>query len=543
MLRLSPGFVAALLLVVCGHAHQATAARILSMHWPQARSHLHQVTKVARELARRGHDVHYVVTTADLDKGDFTGLTVHAVDIGLTYEQHVAKYMKSCDMNTLEGMEYIAKLHAWTCEKYLESESLIEELKQYRFDHAFAGLGGMCVEGLKQLVGIENPTTWLSPIGFVEPWVSIALGNTFVPETLLPVWGGPYVQKDLAELKPRVVNSVYFEKTKELIKKHYIDSFNEIFMHHGLQPNFANPELPQGIVILPSVIGLHPPSALPTNYKLVGPLTPRPAEALQGDVEHFVQGAGGIIVVSLGTWTRLPLAQTRELSVALSRLEPKIKVLWKTNTSDAAYQEAITGHDEFSADKFFLSSWLPLNDLLGHRKTVAAVMHGGYNSLMEAAYHGVAVVVTPMMGDQTFNAALLGQHGLSFVVKKDDIDADKLSTALDGAMQHDRAVSQRIARLVRETTPLKDSADAVEYAIRTDGAAHLDFALPRTLDWYGRNGVDAALALLWHKHKIPIVAVLLWLLGSSIYTLVALAKAFVARRKRIAKKRKAAKVQ
>lgn len=39
------------------------------------------------------------------------------------------------------------------------------------------------------------------------------------------------------------------------------------------------------------------------------------------------------------------------------------------------------------------------NDVLAHRAVRGFLTHGGVNSLLEAAYHGVPVVVRPLMGE------------------------------------------------------------------------------------------------------------------------------------------------
>ena len=61
--------------------------------------------------------------------------------------------------------------------------------------------------------------------------------------------------------------------------------------------------------------------------------------------------------------------------------------------------------------------WAPQNDVLGHHSVQACVSHGGENSLYEAAYHAVPMVVIPCVADQGENAvkvkALVDPHALA----------------------------------------------------------------------------------------------------------------------------------
>ena len=43
---------------------------------------------------------------------------------------------------------------------------------------------------------------------------------------------------------------------------------------------------------------------------------------------------------------------------------------------------------------------MPQNDILGHPQLKLFMTHGGSNSVHEAAYHGVPMLVTPLWGDQ-----------------------------------------------------------------------------------------------------------------------------------------------
>ena len=50
----------------------------------------------------------------------------------------------------------------------------------------------------------------------------------------------------------------------------------------------------------------------------------------------------------------------------------------------------------------------------------AFLTHGGINSLLEAAYHGVPVVMLPLMADQLDNAMRAEELGMGLTIRPGD---------------------------------------------------------------------------------------------------------------------------
>ena len=73
-----------------------------------------------------------------------------------------------------------------------------------------------------------------------------------------------------------------------------------------------------------------------------------------------------------------------------------------------------------------ISPWLPQQDLLGHPNLKLFVTHGGLSSLVQAIYHGVAVVGIPF-----------SKHGYARIIEWDSLTAEDLVKNIKEAVTDD----------------------------------------------------------------------------------------------------------
>lgn len=85
-----------------------------------------------------------------------------------------------------------------------------------------------------------------------------------------------------------------------------------------------------------------------------------------------------------------------------------------------------------------VASWLPQNDILGHKNTKLFINHGGVHGLMEAAYHGVPVICSPVFGDQYDNAHIAKEKGFGEVIDLDTITTDDLVEVIRKVVSNQR---------------------------------------------------------------------------------------------------------
>lgn len=114
---------------------------------------------------------------------------------------------------------------------------------------------------------------------------------------------------------------------------------------------------------------------------------------------------------------------------------------------------------------------VPQLDVLS--KASLFVTHGGMNSVMEALYHGVPMVVIPQMNEQRANALRVAELGMGTHLVREEVTAESLSAAV-AEVAGDTAVTERVARFgeaVRAVDGASVAADAVESFISEQAGA------------------------------------------------------------------------
>lgn len=148
------------------------------------------------------------------------------------------------------------------------------------------------------------------------------------------------------------------------------------------------------------------PRPLPPYVRLIGPLLAQPPSSLPQVFENFIQSSQqGTILICFGSELRIKDKQLPEMIKALTQLP--YHFIWKTNR----YIENLPNNI-----KTF--KWVPQNDILGHKKTVAFITHCGANSMYEGAYHGVPIMCMPTMLEQQFNAIRVIRAEIGLIVDK-----------------------------------------------------------------------------------------------------------------------------
>ena len=166
------------------------------------------------------------------------------------------------------------------------------------------------------------------------------------------------------------------------------------------------------------------PSVELPNVITTSGITVQPAKPLSADLEKiFQQDKHGVILVSFGSLAgALHEDIIDKLFETFSRLEQTI-IMRFVGDIEAARQKAPAN--------LHLMSWLPQNDILGHKNVLAFVTHCGNNGRYEALYHGVPMVGIPIFAEQHYNAFTVVQHGYGLQVESmDSFTVDELYEAI-----------------------------------------------------------------------------------------------------------------
>ncbi|KAE8710187.1 Detected protein of confused Function [Hibiscus syriacus] len=170
-----------------------------------------------------------------------------------------------------------------------------------------------------------------------------------------------------------------------------------------------------------------PTKGLPTVFTL-GPLLPlefeggssfAPLEWLEN------QRKSSVVYVSFGSRTAMSKEQIRELGKGL--VLSGYKFLWVVKSKIVDKEEIgddldeILGHQVMNKVKknygFVLNRWVDQWRILSHKAVGGFMSHCGWNSVVEAAWHGIPVLGWPQHGDQMINGEVIEAAGWGLCMK------------------------------------------------------------------------------------------------------------------------------
>lgn len=278
---------------------------------------------------------------------------------------------------------------------------------------------------------------------------------------------------------------------RELLKKHYPSGSDLLTMQRSADIWLMRVDF----------IFEFPRPSMP-NIVHIGGFHCHPAQPLPAELEDFMNSSGehGVVVMSLGVMiTALPKEITEAIAAVFAKLPQK--VIWRY----------VGERPPSLGNNTMLLKWLPQNDLLGHPKTCAFVSHGGTNGIYEAIYHGVPVLVLPLLFDQFDNAVRLEVRGAARVLDAGLLTSEDFLKGIKDVIGNSlyRKNMQKLSKLHRDypLSPLDSATYWIEYVIRHKGARHF-YSEANSLSWYSYHSLDV-LCVLFVVILIPVWALVI----------------------------------
>ncbi|MFJ6632353.1 glycosyltransferase [Streptomyces sp. NPDC091376] len=223
------------------------------------------------------------------------------------------------------------------------------------------------------------------------------------------------------------------------------------------------------------------------RIRWVGPsLSDRPSPA--GFPWDWLDPGRATVLVTLGTantdaGARFLTESARALRARADRLQGVVVdpegVLASDGTGD---HRAVGGDGDVHGDTGHMDKDLlavpEVPQLALLEKVDAVVCHAGHNTVCEALWHGVPLVVAPIRDDQPVIAAQVAEAGAGVRIRFGRADASRIGAALDTVLctPHHRAAARSIGGVFRAAGGAAAAADHLERLARADGPARRDQA-------------------------------------------------------------------
>lgn len=177
-----------------------------------------------------------------------------------------------------------------------------------------------------------------------------------------------------------------------------------------------------------------------------------------------------VVYVSFGSRTGMSMEQIRELGVGLERSGAKF--LWVIKTKMVDKEEAQVELKELLGEELVerikergsmvVHGWVEQEEILKHGAVGGFVSHCGWNSVMEAALHGVPVLAWPQIGDQKVNAEVVRRSGLGIWV-------EEWSWGSEGKVVKGEEIEEKVKELMESPVVCSSAARVAAEAVKAVG--------------------------------------------------------------------------
>ncbi|CAG7732081.1 unnamed protein product [Allacma fusca] len=229
-----------------------------------------------------------------------------------------------------------------------------------------------------------------------------------------------------------------------------------------------------------------------------------PKKSLPKDFQDFLDGAkDGAILLTFGSSIDLNTVPDyfKETMFNLFAKFPHIRFIFKW--------EGLLPAD--APKNIKASKWLPQFEILAHPNIKAFISHAGSNSLTEAMYYGVPVVLMPLFGDQDYNGYVVEAKRIGLRLEGQYLTPQMMENAVHEILTNKEYTvnMKRASKMFRDRPmdPIKTAVYWTEFALRHESTESLKPL--NNLSLFQHRMFDVML-FLW---SISVLLILLFLIG------------------------------
>ncbi|XP_022908801.2 UDP-glucosyltransferase 2-like isoform X1 [Onthophagus taurus] len=448
---------------------QVNSARILGVIPSASLSHQIVYRPIWKELISRGHEV-VVITTDPMNDKSLRNLT--EIDLHFSYDLSTKKHKFSAKYNELTGnplqmLNAIITMNADICNeqlKHSDVKKLIDDENEHfdvvimevlqpcmwgfarRFNAPFIGVVSMDAQ-TAAYDSIGNPTHPVLNPDFMLPFAGelnfFERLTSFIVSNIIRIYGYLYI----IPLNDKIIRENFGENYPSSLE--FILNMDLLFINVHPLLNGIRPNVP---AIVNIGAGLH-----------IQPLKPLPE-----DLKSFLDNApSDVIYFSLGSNVKSKdiIPSTRQI-ITETFAELPYTILWKFEADSLPNQPK----------NVKIMKWLPQQDVLRHPKIKLFITQAGHQSIEEAIFSHVPMVVMPFFADQEGNAKRIVLKDIAVKVDHKELTKESFKSSILEVMENKkyRENVKKLAELLQDEpmTGLEKAVWWTEHVIRHKGAKH-----------------------------------------------------------------------
>ncbi|RDD35980.1 UDP-glucuronosyltransferase 2B23, partial [Trichoplax sp. H2] len=423
-------------------------------------SHTLSMDLITQQIIKRGHEAVTIISneSARLKKLKPSPLALFEIDRPITAEEAQDLLSSKDPFHTFYGLYDIQTRY---CDAILSNKTLLQSIQDVDI---IVSDGIYCCSILLPEV-LNKPNIQISFSGGIIGFHTF-LGQ-YEPSSYIPI-PGTIIDSRRMTFAQRASNLIFGKILLVLMEYFSVSVVNKLRFKHNISTHLTLHQLRQKPSLFLTAVdfSIEYTRPLPPYIQAIGPITPKPASPLPPAFQTIMQNSTsrGVVLVSFGSELQLSDDNLPKMTAALGKLP--YTVIWKTRQKIDNIPSNVN-----------VVQWVPQNDILGHRKTIAFITHCGSNGLYEGAYHGVPMIGMPGMIEQKMNAKRLLRAGVAIYVDFNNFSEADIINAVTELVENKRYKDNavKISKVIksRRRSPTDTVVDWIEYVVETDGAHHL----------------------------------------------------------------------